>query len=176
ILTLQLEVRRGRVALRRPLQHEVRDPQRALAAERLRDRVAERVQVLECSVARRRAQVREAGAPGSARTYVTADMPEQRPGADAVAAAIGRGKDAPAPDLGAQFDEEVGRRDPFQLQAVVLPPAAEECLVRERCVLEIPCVLMDLVLVADAGEKPAALEREAAAEREGLEKRLLDLE
>ena len=75
------------------------------------------------------------------------------------------GKLVAVADLGAELDELVGRRDPFQLHAVVAVLAAEERLVGERRVDEIPDVLVLLVQVAEAGEEAAELRREAVGQR-----------
>src|SRR5690349_12155696 len=103
-------------------------------------------------------------------------MAVERPQAGAVAVRVAAGKAAPAADLGAELHQQLGRRQPFQLQSIVVQPAAEKRLVGERRILEIPRVLMDLVLVADAREKASALQREAAAQRERLEERLFHLD
>src|SRR5437660_933555 len=103
-------------------------------------------------------------------------MAEQVPEANTVAVRIARGEAAPAAELGAELDQEIRWRNPFQLHPVVVQPAAEERLIRQRRILEIPGVLVDLVLVGDARKEAAALEREAATQRERLEERLLHLE
>src|SRR6185503_8590240 len=115
------------------------------------------------------------GAPGRG-AQVAAGVAEERPRAGAVLVRIAARKRSPAPSLAAEFDEEIGRRDPFQLHAVVVPAAAEKRLVRERRVLEIPGVLVDRVLIADRRKKAAAFQRQAAAELQRLEERLLDLD
>src|SRR5438034_5981324 len=171
VFALQLEVGHRRVAVRRPFRDEVRDPHGTAPAERQLIWL-----VLERALARRGAQVRQSRAPRGRFADVTADMAEQVPQADAIAVRVTPGEAAPAPELGAELDQEIRRRDPLELHPVVVEPPPEERLVRQRRILEIPGVLMDLVLVADAGKEAPALQREAAPERERLEERLLDLE
>jgi hypothetical protein len=113
---------------------------------------------------------------GSASESTSADVSEQRPGARAVPAGIAARKAACATELAAKLDEEVRRRYPAQLHAVVVQPPAEEGFVRERRILEVPGVLVELVLVADPGKEAAALQREPAPKRERLEEGLLHLE
>src|SRR5439155_21349056 len=64
IFALQLEVGERRISAWRPLQDEVGDPEIAAAGEGLR---AERTDVVDGAVLRRRAQIGQAGAPGGAR-------------------------------------------------------------------------------------------------------------
>jgi hypothetical protein len=56
-----------------------------------------------------------------------------------------------ASDLHSELEELVDRRQPFQLQAVVLVLAAEERLVRKRGIDEFPRVRVLAVQVSDAG-------------------------
>src|SRR6185436_6087584 len=154
----------------RPLDDEIGNPQLARAAERLRDAA-----IVKAALSRRSAEVRQPGSPCRL-TGVAAEMAEQRPGAGAILVRIGRRKGSATAELAAQLDQQVGRRHPFHLHAVVVPAAAEKRLVGQRRVLEIPGVLMDRVLVADRREEAPALEREAAAELQRLEKSLLDLD
>src|SRR6202008_2159454 len=99
-----------------------------------------------------------------------------RAGGRPVLVGVAAGKAAAAPGLGAQLEEQLRRRDPAHLHAVVVEPPAEERLVGQRRILEVPGVLVDLVLVADAGEEAPALEAEALAERQRLEERFLDFD
>src|SRR3954469_23376709 len=103
-------------------------------------------------------------------------MPEQRPQTGAVAIGIARRKSAAPADFRADAYNQPGRREPFHLHRVIVEPAAEERLVRERRVLEVPRMLVNLVLVADARQKAPAFQGKAARERERLEERLLDFE
>jgi hypothetical protein len=77
--------------------------------------------------------------------------------------------------LGAELDEEVRRRDPLDLHAVLRALVAEEGLVDERLVREIPGMRVHFVEVAEAGEEAPALGREPRGQRRRAEKRLLDL-
>src|SRR5687768_6378699 len=103
-------------------------------------------------------------------------MAEDAPGTRAVLVGIHGREAAAAAGLGAELDQEIARRDPPQLHAVIVQTSAEKRLVGKRCVLEVPRMLVDLVLIADAGKKTATLQGEAAAKRQGLEERLLDLD
>ncbi len=76
-------------------------------------------------------------------------MREDAPCPGAIAALVGRGEGPPAADFAAELEELLGRRYPTHLQAVVVPPSAEEGLVGERRILEIPRMLMDLVVITD---------------------------
>ena len=78
--------------------------------------------------------------------------------------------------LGAELDEQVGRRDPLELHAVLRALVAEEGLVDERLVREVPGVRVHFVQVAEAGEEAPALGRESRGQRERAEERLLDLD
>ena len=158
-----------------PFHHCIGDPEPAAAGEGLDHVRAGGVDLVEGAVAGRGAQVGEPGAPRGG-AEVAAQMREQGAGGRAVLLRVAAREGAPAPRLGAELDEQVGRRDPAQLHAVVVEPPAEERAVGERRVDEVPGVLVDLVLVADAGEEAPGLEREAAPERERLDERLLDLE
>ena len=64
-------------------------------------------------------------------------------------------------DLGAELEEQVGGRHPFDLHAVLRELASEKRLIGERRILEVPCVLMLLVQVADPGEEASELRHEA---------------
>ena len=84
------------------------------------------------------------------------------------------GKRVAVAGFGAEFEEQVGRREPLHLHAVLRELPAEEGLVRERLVDEVPGVRVDLVEVADAGEEAPALDREAVRQRCRAEERFLD--
>ena len=92
----------------------------------------------------------------------------------AVAIAARAGKVLAVPGLGAHFEEQHRRRDPFHLHAVLRQLAAEERLVNERLVDEIPRVCVDLVEIANSREEAPALDDEALRQRDRPEVRLLD--
>ena len=52
--------------------------------------------------------------------------------------------------LDAKLKEQIGRRKPTHLHAVIVEAPAEERIVDEGRILEVPVVLMDIVQVADA--------------------------
>ena len=175
---LELQVAVSGVALGRPFPDEVGNPGAAAAGEQPLDLVrAGRVGVLEMgfAVLCPRRQPRQSGTPGMRAADVAADVCKQAGRADAVLVAVGAGEILAAADLGAELHEQVGRRHPLQLQAVLAVVFAEQRLRHQRRVGEVPGVRMLLVEVADAGEEAAALQREALAQAEGLEPRLLDL-
>src|SRR5215471_15897587 len=80
--------------------------------------------------------------------------------ADAVLVAIVPWKRPAAADLATQFHVGLRRRDPFELEAVVLILAAEERLVHERSIEEVPGVLVLIVEISDRGEKAAEFRRQ----------------
>ena len=101
-------------------------------------------------------------------------MAEQRITTHTVFVAVGAGEIGAAPDFGAQFGEQLGRRHPFQLQAVVAVAFAEQHFIHQIVGGEIPSMRMLLVLVADAGTEAAAFERQAVIQRQGLEPGFFD--
>ena len=78
--------------------------------------------------------------------------------------------------LGAELEEQVGRRKPLELQAVLSALPAEERLVHERLIDEVPGMRVDFVQVAEAREETTALEREAAGSAMRAEVRLFDVD
>ncbi len=119
-------------------------------------------------------QIRQACAPAVRGADVAAEVAEQRIAARAVCVAIGAGEIGTASDFSAEFHEQLGRRQPFQLHAVVAVGFAEQCTVHQAVVGKIPGVRMFLVLVAEARQEASALEREAVAEAAGLEPGFFD--
>ena len=61
-----------------------------------------------------------------------------------------------------ELDEEIGRRHPLDLHAVLRTLVAEKGLVDERLVREVPGMRVHFVEVAETGKRSAALGREAA--------------
>ena len=177
VLPLQFEIGVRRVSIGRPFQDPIHHPKTRPAAETVGNTGTGRVDIVVAAIPGRCAQVRNAGAPRRTRADVTSNMAKQTPGVrHGVPVAVRARECAPAPQLCAQLDEEVRRRNPFQLQAVVVQSASEKRLVGQRSILKIPGVLMDFVLVADCRKESPALQREAATEGEALEIRLLDLD
>src|SRR5437773_4033900 len=84
-------------------------------------------------------------------------MNECAPRARAVAVARATGKRIAIADFSPEFEECIGRRNPFDLRAVLCELAAEKRLVGKRRVLKIPRVLVLLVHVADAGKETSEL-------------------
>ena len=76
----------------------------------------------------------------------------------------------------AELEEQIGRREPFHLHAVLLELSAEERLVGERLIDEVPRVRVHFVEIAEAGEEASALRGEAVGQRERAEERFLDLD
>ena len=107
---------------------------------------------------------------------VAADVCEQRRAVEAVAIAPRRRERIAVAGFRAELDEQVRRREPLHLQAVLRELAAEERLVDERLIDEVPGVRVHFVEIAEAREEASALRREAARQRERAEKRFLDLD
>ncbi len=127
--------------------------------------VAGEVGLREFAVLRARLQIRQPGSPAVTRADVAAGVRVDDAAAGAVLVALGAGKAGAVARFSAEFEELLGRRDPFELHAVVAVLPAEECLVRERGVDEVPDVLVLLVQVAQAGEKAAELGRQPVGQR-----------
>ena len=144
--------------------------------ERVGDGGAERVDVLVRPLHGIGIHPGQPGTPADRIAEVTTDVPEQRDGVEVVAVLARAGKRVAIAGFGAELEEQVGRREPLHLQAVLPELSPEERLVRERLVDEIPGVRVHLVQVADAGEEAAALDREPGRQRRGAEERFLDLE
>jgi len=176
VLALQLEVGLLRIAVRRVFPDEIRDGKVRAAAEGKVGQIARRVELRGDASAGPRSEIRQARAPTVACADVAAHVGEDRRRAGAIAiAVVAREVDA-VPYLGAQLDEGLGRRDPFQLYAVLCELTAEERLVRERRVDEVPDVLMLLVEIADPRKEPAELRHDAVRQRGHEAVRLLDLD
>ena len=156
-------------------QTRVGDPDARAAAERLRRRGCRRDRSPTSAWSLAFASsIDSAGAPAVAVADVAADVRRQREHAGAVAARVAARKAASAPDLDAELDVLVDRRQPAQLQAVVAVLRAEHRLVGERAVDEVPGVRVLRVEIADAREEASRLQRQAVAERRRLHVRLLD--
>src|SRR5262249_52188917 len=120
ILGLQLEVLARRIAVGRPLPDEIRNPELAPAGERVRDGIAGEVGRVVGAIVRRYLRVRDSGAPTAAFTPVAAGVREHRAAATAVLVTLGTGKVGTAPDFRAELEKERRRREPPNLQAVVV--------------------------------------------------------
>ena len=125
------------------------------------DRLTVTVDVLVRAILGVRAQPRHTGAPARRVADVAADVGEQRDRVHAVAIAARAGKRVAVAGFRAEFDEQIRRREPLELQAVLRELSAEEGLIRERLIDEVPRVRVDLVEIADAGEVATALEQRA---------------
>ncbi len=149
---------------------------REVPGERVLDVVTERVGVLPGAFLRAQVHPRHACAPGRGFADVAARVREQRRAVESIGGAPCPRECLAIAGLGAQLEEELRRRNPLELQAVLRPLTAEERLVNERLVDEVPGVCVELVQVAEAGEETPALEQESRGQRKRPEVRLLDLE
>ena len=98
-------------------------------------------------------------------TDVAAGVSVDHSGTDAVLVSLRARKAVPIADFGAELEEQIGRRDPFHLQAVVAVLAAEKGLVGEWCIDEIPCMLVLLVHVAEPRKEASELRHQAVRRR-----------
>src|SRR5215471_8883542 len=128
VLALELEVRIERIAVGRPLPHEISDRELRPSREGEISDIAGEVRLREVAVGCSGLQIRKPRAPAVAGADVAASVRVDVPVADPVLVAIVPRKRLTAADLAAEFEEQIRRRDPFHLQAVVLVLAAEECL------------------------------------------------
>ena len=113
---------------------------------------------------------RSAGAPICGVSEIAADVREERRAVQAIALAPRARKRVAIAGLGTKLDEQVSRRNPLELHAVLRALVAEECLVDERLVREIPGVSMDFVQVTEAGEESPALGHESRGQRQSCER------
>ena len=141
------------------------------------DRLPERVDVLVRAILGVQVEPRRAGAPARVVADVAADVREQRRAVQAVAdCAASPGNASPLPALRAELEEQVRRREPLDLHAVLRALAAEERLVDERLIDEVPGMRVHFVEVAEAREEAPALGREALGQRRRAEERLFDFD
>src|SRR6185369_8048182 len=172
VLALQLEVGARRVAVRRPLVDEVRDCHSCAARERISDRVARAAAKDQGLIGRLGVEHRQTRAPAAAGAEVAAHVSIYRTGTCAIARVVAARERPAAPELGARLQEQVGGRQPAQLQAVIPKLVSEKGLISQRGIDEVPGVRMLLVEVADAREVAARLEGEPIAQAGGLNERL----
>jgi hypothetical protein len=173
VLALQLELPARGIAVRRPFQCCIDDPGSRLAAEGVAHRVARGLQVLVATILRPRIEPRQPGAPAGRIADVAADVREQRQAVEAVAVATRRREGSAVAGLRTELDEQIGRRQPLELQTVLMQLRAVQRLVRERLVGEIPGVGVHLIEVAGRRQEAPALERESGRQRGRTEVRLL---
>ena len=83
---------------------------------------------------------------------------------------------AAAEDFGAELDEQVGRRHPANLHAIVAVLVAEEGLVGQRPVVELVGMRVVAVEIADIGEEATAAQGEAVRQRDRFDESFLDAE
>ena len=124
-----------------------------------------------------RRQVGNSGPPTVRNTDFATDMRKHGRCTAAVLVAVGAREIGATPHFGPQFDEGIGRRQPFQLHAVVGVTAviAEQRTVHQRRIGKIPHMRMLLVQIADTGTETAALQANAVTKAKRLEPGLLNL-
>src|SRR5262249_51607269 len=83
-------------------------------------------------------------------------------------------KGVAAKQLAAQFQKLRGRREPTQLDTVIIVLIVQKDAVGERLVGKVPSVGMLLVEITDAGKEPAGPQRQTPRQTGGLNKRFLD--
>src|SRR6185369_15646411 len=93
---------------------------------------------------------REAGAPAGVVADVAAQVREQRDSIEAVLLQPRRREAVAVADLGAELEEQVGRREPLHLQSVLPVLAAEHGLIHQWLVDEVPGVRVYFVEIAEA--------------------------
>ena len=133
----------------------------ALAGKALLRGVARDVGLRVLPVVWSQLQVGKSRTPLITRADVAAGVDVCGTAADAVLVAIGAREAGAIADLPAELQECLGRRDPFELQAVALELAAEKRLIRQRRVEEVPDVLVLVVEVADARKEATEFRRES---------------
>src|SRR6267143_6278889 len=133
VLALQLEVGVGGVAVGRPFQDTVEHPEAALAGKAIDDFGAGRVDVRVSPVLWRGPEVRKTGLPGDALPEVASHVGEEVRRAEAVLVAVHTGRKlSPTAQLDPDIEIQVGRRHPFELDAVLIQLVAEKHLHGER--------------------------------------------
>ena len=151
--------------MRGPFHRGVENPGACASAERVDDGQASGVRVFVQAVF---GAVIEPGHPASLAggiANVTPEVNEQRIAAEAVTVAAVAREALPIARLGAELDEGFGRREPFQLHAVLRELATDEGLIDQGLIDEVPRVSVNLVEITDAGEEPPAFSREAVMQR-----------
>ena len=174
VFRLQLERLATRAGRGRPLQRRVDDPRLGTAGERVHDVIAEAVDVLVGTVLGVHVHPRHSRAPPDRVTEVATDVREQRRAVEPVATQARTRELAAVARFRAELEEQVRRREPLHLHAVLAVLPAIEGLVHERLVDEVPGVRVDFVEVTEAGEEAPSLDREPRRQRRGASERFFD--
>ena len=130
-------------------------PQTAGAAEGIRDECARAVQVLIAPILRRGLQIGEARPPAVAHPHIAADVTKDGEEVRTVQVVVAARKRAATPHIATELDEQLRRRHPLELNAVVGELSPKEGSIGQRGIDEVPGMLVLRVEVADVGGKSA---------------------